>query len=152
MTRIVDYEELFWQKVDASGDCWEWTAYTSKDGYGKTAINLGGGKTKKWSAHRRAWEILVGPIPAGLQLDHLCRNRKCVNPDHLEPVTPSVNVRRGSTIPITRARQRGKTHCPVGHPYDESNTNYQGPSRWRRCLACHAARERARHATKRRTA
>lgn len=151
MTTGLTHEDLFWQKVDASGDCWEWTG-AKWNGYGKTAVHVANGKTKHWAAHRRAYELLVGPIPDGLQLDHLCRNRACVNPDHLEPVTGSVNVRRGSTIPITNARQRGKTHCPAGHPYDETNTGDNGGRSWRRCLACHAARERARHASKRRSA
>lgn len=73
--------DRFWEKVDKSGECWLWTAYTTKKGYGQTHI---GGKTKY--AHRVAYELSVGPIPDGKELDHLCRNRACVNPDHLDPV------------------------------------------------------------------
>ena len=82
--------ERFWEKVDAEGDCWEWTGALS-GGYGQfrteAAVSRG--------AHRWSWEHLVGPIPSSMQLDHLCRNRRCVNPDHLEPVPQRTNVLRG---------------------------------------------------------
>lgn len=73
------------------GLCWEWTGSLNKGGYGQMRLN----KTRLEMAHRVVWEELAGPIPEGLDLDHLCRNRKCANPDHLEPVTRSVNLRRG---------------------------------------------------------
>lgn len=82
--------ERFFNKVDV-GLCWEWTASLNrKGGYG--SFRVGG---RLVSAHRWLWETLVGPIPAKHDLDHLCRNRRCVNPDHLEPVTRSVNLARG---------------------------------------------------------
>jgi len=88
--RVVgDDKARFWSKVDAEGDCWEWTGARSDKGYGhmRRADTI-------VAAHRFAWELLVGPIPDGLEIDHLCRKRKCVNPDHLEPVTHSENMRR----------------------------------------------------------
>ncbi|MBO0885095.1 MAG: HNH endonuclease [Mycobacterium sp.] len=90
-------------------------------------------------AHRIAYTWLVGPIPEGFDLDHLCRVRSCVNPAHLEPVPRRTNLLRGRTIPAANA---AKTHCPHGHPYDDTNTvrNKTG----RLCLACRRARDKAR--------
>ena len=86
------------------------------------------GTAKK--AHRVSWELLVGPIPEGLELDHLCRNHGCVNPDHLEPVTHAVNVRRGRG----GTSWAQKKHCPQGHPYDDANTYlYRGRRSCREC-------------------
>lgn len=88
-SRIVgDDEARFWSKVDASGMCWEWTEATSA-GYGQLKV------ARHWVyAHRFAYELLIGPIPDGLDLDHLCLNAICVNPDHLEPVSRAENRRR----------------------------------------------------------
>jgi hypothetical protein len=83
--------ERLLRHVDASGDCWEWTGYRSNLGYG---VSSGKG-IKSRQAHRALWLELVGPIVGNLDLDHLCRNRGCVNPDHLEPVTRRENMRRG---------------------------------------------------------
>lgn len=82
--------ERFWEKVDAAGVCWEWIGASHEAGYGR--FNSAGRITP---AHRWAYEHLVGPIGDGLHLDHLCRNPPCVNPDHLEPVTPKENTMRG---------------------------------------------------------
>lgn len=112
--------------VDASGDCWEWTGTTDTAGYGRLWVGTG-----HVSAHRAVWEQLVGPIADGLTIDHLCRVRHCVNPDHLESVTHGENVRRGYSPPSMNAR---KTHCVNGHPFDNENTYYEGT--WRRCRAC----------------
>jgi hypothetical protein len=119
-------ERRFWSKVDASGDCWEWTATLYVNGYGMASA---GGRSVR--AHRLAWEHLVGPIADGLVIDHLCRNRRCVNPDHLEPVTHRENVLRGVGITAQAAR---KTNCPEGHPYEGENLG--GKPRARRCKVC----------------
>jgi predicted DNA-binding transcriptional regulator AlpA len=83
-------EERFWEKVEPTGFCWEWTAFKDRKGYGRFRVD-----DRTMQAHRVAYELLVGPIPEGLHLDHLCRNTSCVNPDHLEPVDLAENVRRG---------------------------------------------------------
>lgn len=103
-------DQRFWAKVDKTETCWLWTAGLNRHGYGQFKLN---GRTR--TAHRLAYEWLVGEIPEGLHLDHLCRVRHCVNPDHLEPVTCRVNLLRGETL---QARNAAKTHCPQGHPYD----------------------------------
>lgn len=116
--------EQFWTRVDASGDCWEWTG-RRRSGYGVAELV---GTT---SAHRVAYVLLVGPIPEGLQLDHLCRNRACVNPDHLEPVTNLVNSRRALW----------RHHCRKGHPLTPENTYWRPTPRKglgpRQCAICH---------------
>jgi hypothetical protein len=143
-------EERFWTNVrkptasnawvaDAS-HCWEWTA--SKDGgYGK--IGKGGTSRRGLLAHRVAYELVIGPIPEGTELDHLCRNRGCVNPAHLDPVSHKINCQRGVAGAVNAARQRAKTHCPKGHPYDEANTVLR-PNGWRGCRECFRAHDRAR--------
>lgn len=110
-------------------ECWLWTAGLSSDGYAQ--IRKDGAKRV---AHRLLYEWLVGPIPEGLELDHLCRVTRCLRPDHLEPVTHAENVRRGRAGSNTR----GKTHCPADHPYDEANT-YIDPDGRRRCRSCRLA-------------
>jgi hypothetical protein len=110
-------------RVEPSG-CWFWEGSTHAAGYGCYGARL---------AHRLSYEAFIGPIPDGLTLDHLCRNRRCVNPRHLEPVTIAENVLRGESLPARNAR---KTHCPKGHPYDESNTYISPRTGWRQCRAC----------------
>lgn len=119
--------------VDAAG-CWVWQRKRDRDGYGHIKIY---GQNKL--AHRASYEAFIGPIPAGLTLDHLCKNTACVNPDHLEPVTNRENILRSDGITARAART---THCPAGHPYGEANT-YRDPRRGaRHCRACNRASQR----------
>jgi HNH endonuclease len=128
-------KDRFWARVDASGPCWTWTGGRTANGYGRFGITA----SNQELAHRFAWIILVGPIPEGLQLDHLCRVRLCVNPDHLEPVTPQENWLRSHT-PVGRVSPLGE--CRRGHPFDEENTYlYKGV---RSCKTCRKVRESAR--------
>jgi len=120
-------QERFWAKVEKTDTCWLWTAALNYAGYPVFG-------NPQWRAHRLAYTWLVGPIPEGLTLDHLCRVRHCVNPAHLEPVTVGVNTLRGDTI---SARNAAKTHCPEGHPLISGNLWPSGVKRgWRNCLAC----------------
>lgn len=130
MSTIDEIATRFWRKVQRGPGCWVWTGALADNGYGN--FN-GGGKTLK--PHRLSYELLVGPIPEGLVIDHLCRNRACVNPDHLEVVTQRENVLRGRSPAAHRARW---TECPRGHAFDEINT-YITPSGKRNCRTCRAA-------------
>jgi hypothetical protein len=125
-------DERFWSKVDASGDCWTWTAGISSTGYGVYRPI----PERIVGAHRYAIEDLVGLIPDGLQVDHLCRNRACVNPDHLQVVDSRTNTLRGNSASARHAR---KTHCPKGHLYDDENTYVWVGDGHRRCRRCHIA-------------
>lgn len=126
-------ERLF-PKVDAAGICWLWTGAKYRSGYG--AINQGGDKGVT-VVHRVVWQLLVGPIPDGTELDHLCRVRACCNPDHLEPVTRAENVARGSQ----RAGVPRRTHCKNGHEYTPENTLPNG-GHGRACRTCMNAANR----------
>ena len=120
-------EERFWRKVDRSGDCWIWTGRIAPNGYGHFAVK----DIRTTTAHRWAYEYTLGTIPAGHVLDHLCRTKACVRPDHLDPVPQRENLRRGQ-------HNMNKTHCPRGHPYDEQNTRHAAGRR--HCRACVIAR------------
>ncbi len=127
--------ERFWGKalVGDPGDCWEWNAARTGPGYGAFWLS---GRTQL--AHRVAYELEVREIPEGLDIDHLCRNRGCVNPAHMEPVTRGENVLRGVGFTAENAK---KTHCPSGHPYDSDNTYING-SGHRVCRECNRQRGR----------
>lgn len=127
----------FWSRVDRRGpeDCWPWLGGRCQ-GYGSVADGSGSSIT----AHRVAYAEMVGEVPPGMVLDHLCRNRLCVNPAHLEPVTNAENILRGESPTATNKR---RTHCPKGHPYDETNTVVRS-SGYRRCATCREADNRKR--------
>lgn len=131
--------------IDPDTGCWVWQRAKNREGYGRMSVpnshRAGGGV---WFAHRVSYEVFVGPIPEGLVLDHLCRNRACVNPDHLEPVTHKTNLRRGETL---QAANLLKTHCPYGHEFSPENTRII--PRGRRCIACERRRARESKARKR---
>jgi hypothetical protein len=122
--------ERFWSKVERGADdeCWLWIG-TKNRGYGQY---WNGQRTVK--AHRWAYEEFVGPIPAGLTIDHLCRNPSCVNPAHLEPCTAVENAMRGDSPPAANAR---KQHCKYGHELTPENTYYP-PRGGRECRTCKA--------------
>lgn len=117
-------EERYWIKVDTSGGpdaCWPWLGALDRDGYGHF---------DNQTAHRSSYRLQVGPIPEGLHIDHLCRNRACQNAKHLEAVTKRENELRGLKGVL-------KTHCPSGHPCNETNT-YMHRGR-RVCRVCNRA-------------
>jgi len=116
-------------------DCWEWKGCRDPNGYGRLTTE---GSSL---AHRVVWEALVGPIPEGLGLDHLCQNPPCVNPDHLEPVTQAVNLQRALTGTIRRERAT----CSKGHLYDSSESYATQSRRW--CRVCRREAQRLRRAT-----
>lgn len=120
-----------WAKVDKTETCWLWTGAKSRSGYGHVVY-----AAKHWPAHRLIYELEVGPIPEGLQLDHLCRERRCVRPDHLEPVTAAENTRRAVAF---RTPPPPKSHCPHGHAYTDENL-IADPRGRRLCRACKSRR------------
>lgn len=134
-------------KVHAVGpaECWWWMGELDRHGYGR--VRVSSPQRRSTGAHRAVYEELVGPVPEGLEIDHLCRNPRCVNPGHLEPVTHAENGRRGRAGEVNAARQRAKTHCPQGHPYDGDNL-YVRPN-GRGCKACRLA-AKARYRERRR--
>ncbi len=128
--------QRFWNKVRKTDTCWLWTAYTMPNGYGKVGRN-----GKVHLAHRVAYEMEHGPIPAGLQVDHLCRVRHCVRTSHMELVDQRTNLLRGVGV---SARNAQKTHCPHGHAYDLFNTRYRSNGD-RRCNQCQNERNARRY-------
>ncbi len=141
MIEIYNLPLRFIAKVDFSGPipehrpelgpCWIWTACNNK-GYGQFRIGSRTDKTKRSVySHRFTYELLCGIIPKDLECDHLCKNSKCVNPNHIELVTHQVNILRGDAPSAQCAK---KTHCPKGHPYDLENTHHYKGSRY--CRTC----------------
>ena len=128
--RLEDRAARFFAKFDTTdpNEHWIWTERLHpRDGYGRAWWG-----DRAVQSHVLAYELLVGPVPEGKQLDHLCRVRACGNPAHLEPVTCQTNLLRGETLAAANA---AKTHCPQGHPYDEANT-YITKHGGRDCRAC----------------
>lgn len=129
--------ERFWVKVNKNGSlsshrpdlgpCWIWIAAINAKGYGIMSVDVG-----STLVHRISYKISGGVIPDGMQIDHLCRVRNCVNPKHLEVVTPRINTHRGYGPAAMRAR---KTHCPKEHPYSGDNL-YVSPTGNRQCRIC----------------
>lgn len=111
-------DDRLWKKIEFTDTCWLWLGRANKGGYGLAWLGRSSTPVAT-SAHRVVYERLVGPIPPDMQLDHLCRNRRCVNPHHLEVVTPRVNTLRGVGI---SAQNAVATHCKRGHPFDPANT------------------------------
>jgi hypothetical protein len=153
-TDLAALEARFWAKVDRNGPggCWIWTASTTGAGYGQFyAGPKGDGSKRPALAHRVAYALEVGPIPDGKQLDHTCHNRdascpggrsclhrRCVRPNHLEPVPQRTNLLRGKGPSAVNAR---KTHCPQGHPYDLLNTSFTEDGH-RECRTCRSEQRR----------
>lgn len=128
--------EKFWDSVLFTTDCWEWQGMKNTKNYGQFWIN-----GRRPMAHRLSYELHKGKIPEGLQVDHLCRNPPCVNPDHLETVTHLENMKRGDIFqnhPFSKI-----THCPQGHEYSQENTRiYRGR---RYCRTCNIIKSREFH-------
>lgn len=120
----------FLAKVNKTDSCWLRTARIERNGYGRFWLD-----GRQRGAHRVSYELHVGPIPAGLVIDHLCRVHACVNPQHLEPVTAAENVRRGVASQATTAKWKSVTHCKRGHEYDTDNTRVDSKG-GRVCLSC----------------
>jgi hypothetical protein len=123
----------FWQRVEKTDSCWLWLSFINDRGYGQVWHD---GNNKK--AHRVAYELAKGPIPEGYEIDHLCKIRHCVNPDHLEPVTHYENCQRGDL----GIRNRQKTHCKWGHEFTVENTYIKKYNGLRDCIACRQRRVR----------
>lgn len=136
-------QERFWSKVNKTPQCWEWTASVMNRGYGTFTDAAG----TKWLTHRYAYTQKVGAIPGDLVLDHLCRNKRCVNPVHLEPVDRVENMRRGDGWAVCQGR---RDSCINGHEYTPENT-YRAPGRpnLKRCRQC--ARDSEARRTRNRT-
>lgn len=116
-------EQRFWSQVEQAAGCWLWRGRVSTGGYGRVFV-----AGRLVGAHRYSYELHIGPIPAGLHIDHLCKVRRCVRPDHLEAVTAGTNVLRGTSPWAQNAR---KVECPRGHTYD--GTDHRGA---RICWTC----------------
>ena len=120
-----------WPFIRKTETCWLWQGYRNDRGYGRIGSKI---------AHRIIYELLVGPIPVGLTLDHLCRVRHCVNPAHLEPVDNKTNILRGVSFSAINAK---KETCPLGHAY---TLRRDGSTHRRRdCLVCKRMRNRSRY-------
>jgi hypothetical protein len=122
-------------KVEVTPTCWLWRGHIMRLGYGVAWF-----EDRQQPAHRAIYALLRGPVPTGMELDHLCRVRSCVNPEHLEVVTHRENTLRGSSIVAVQAR---KTHCKRGHPLSGENLSIRKDG-GRECLACRKVHQRLR--------
>lgn len=122
----------FTAKIAVDGECWQWTAAMHPDGYGQFAFD-----GRSWHAHQIAARWSGRDVPRGFEIDHLCRNRACVRPDHLDVTTHRVNVLRGRGVGVRNAE---KTHCRKGHPLARPHEN--GPRRCEPCFKARFSRER----------
>lgn len=146
-------DQRFWSKVNKRGPrsklgtrCWLWAAYVRPDGYGTIEVKTDSGFRPRL-AHVVGFELHHGlPVAPGKQLDHLCRVRHCVRPDHLEEVTGAINTRRGETGQERGRQQKTKTHCPRGHKYEGGNL-YVNPKGYRICRECMKGHRRKYRAT-----
>lgn len=139
--------DIFWLKDRTTPNdrgCWLWANYVRSDGYAVAAVRTEAGVKARY-VHRLAFEAAFGPVPDGLHLDHLCRNRHCLNPLHLDPVTPRENTLRGvSPLAINAA----KTICKHGHEFTPENTHVR-PNGGRTCKQCARAKSLRGHARRR---
>ena len=142
MAKYVPEEERFLAMIEETqSGCWEWRGYKNSKGYGMFHPYQRRGNV---FAHRWAYEKYVGVVPDGLVLDHLCENKSCANPEHLEPVTNAENLRRGGVGQKNAEHHKSRTHCRNGHEYTEETTGYvRRKSRGvltRHCLLCYDKR------------
>lgn len=151
LKKTLSAHNRLWPQVVRSGECWMWTGRLLNSGYGGLKYGLEAG-----TAHRVAYLITKGEIPEGVDLDHTCHDpetcpggkscphRRCVNPNHLEPVSRHENIMRGRGPQASREWRAAITHCPQGHPYDEKNTYRHSSSGARCCRTCSRDRMRQR--------
>lgn len=137
---VIRFNDGAMVSINEHGFCWFWTGSLGAKGYARFRNEHG----KKVFVHRWAYELMVGPIPEGLTIDHLCRKTNCCNPEHLEPVTDLENIARGTQ----GKKQRDKTHCYKGHEFTQENT-YVNPKGHRACRIC--SRENGRRHDKKRS-
>lgn len=143
--QVESLHRRMWPKIDFTGDCWEWTRAVDKGGYGVFGYLHTANTTRNGRVHRIVWNILVGSIPFGLVMDHLCRNHACCNPDHFEPVTDAVNLSR--SLATYQAIKRQAKACKRGHAFTEVNTyikTQKSGLKTRSCRRCHSIAERTR--------
>lgn len=130
---VEDVDERFWRYAmpEPNSGCWLWSGASTRDGYGRFQVAYSGHQEQR--AHRFSYRRFKGPIPDGLQLDHKCRVRCCVNPDHLEAVTAKVNTLRSEAVSAKNAR---KTHCVNGHEFVGENLYLTPDKKYRVCTQC----------------